>query len=149
MNYLRDLSIRRKVVTFLLVAACFAPLSVGCDNDSTSEDDGSIAGSWVASLAANGSTQNVSMTMSEIDNLVGGKSISGSGTVESTARTMTFQITGSYIHPLLSLEAVFDVPPGTNPTGQISGQVNTARTEISATISGPDINGQVVFTRED
>ena len=146
---LPDKNRRCRITAILLATLCCTPLLTGCDSDPTDDEQDSIDGTWVATLSSSGTTQNITMALSEVDAGVSGTTVSGSGTVASTARSVTFQLTGSYVHPLLSLGAVFDVPPGANPTGTISGQVNAARTEIIATISGPDIDGQAVFTRED
>ncbi len=144
----RDQHAYRRVLAALAIGYCIVLLA-GCDSNSSTESDNSIAGRWAATLSTDGVTQEFDLSLSETDNPVGGKSISGAGSVASTARSVTFEVAGSYVHPILSLEATFDVPPGTNPIGNISGQVNAARTEIVATLSGPGISGQTVFTRDD
>ena len=133
---------RRWVDRLLAVVVC-GLLLAACDSDSSDADAESIEGVWSGTLG----TQTVEMTLAETVSPVGANSITGSGAVTSSARTLNFQISGSYVHPILSLEATFDVPPGSNPMGSVNGQVNQARTEILATVSGPDINGQVTFTR--
>ncbi len=120
-------------------------LLAACDSDSSDADSESITGTWSGTLG----TQTVEMTLTETPSPVSGSSVAGSGAVVSSARTITFEVTGSYVHPILSLEATFDVPPGSNPMGSVNGNVNAARTEILSTVSGPDISGQVTFSRED
>ena len=149
MTYRRNTSAGLVLRLWIPITVCCSVLLVGCDSNSSNEDGTSIAGSWVGSLTSGGTTQNLTLTLSEVENPVGGISVSGTGTVASTSRTVTFAVSGSYVHPILSLDAVFDIPPGTNPSGNISGQVNESRTEITATVTGPDVNGQVVFTRDD
>jgi hypothetical protein len=75
----------------VLVATCCAPLLFGCDNDLSAEEDDPIAGAWIASVTTSGSSQTVAMSLSEIDNVIGGESISGSGSVTPTARTVIFR----------------------------------------------------------
>ncbi len=77
--------------------------------------------------------------------------VTGSGTVTGPAGVLAFDVVegGSYLHPLLSIDMLYDRPP----LGELNGNVAEDRQSIRGTMTGPGFSGiaelQIVLTRMD
>ena len=140
-------------LAFLLPFGLFL-LFIGCD--SSDPDPGpigmnSVTGTWqgeVTSMNVMGEVDTflVNMTLSEAQT-----NVTGSGTVTGPAGELAFDVVegGSYLHPFLNIDMLFDRPP----LGQLRGNVAEDRQSIRGTMTGPGFSGiaelQIVLTRMD
>ncbi len=117
----------------LILAAC------GSDSDPVAPlTPTSINGRWVGEIIAGGETLPVEMELAEVSTEVGGQ-----GTIRTVQdTTLTYTIRGSYVHPFVTLNLLFDQPP----LGTLSGNVDEDRDFIDGTMAGPGFAGEVELT---
>ena len=117
-----------------------------CDSSEPNGDNGppSVNGTFGGTVAGTNDTISVRVSIQEADSPIGGKSITGSGTLTTPSEVATFDISGSYVHPLIELDLEF----GDRPPGTVSGQVSESRLQITATVTAPGVGGQVTLRKE-
>ena len=142
-TYLFSISNKTLFGAALLIAAVL--FAAACD--SSDPDDNSsptLNGTFGGTIDGTDDTVSVRIVITEGAVVVGGKAIGGSGTLMTPSEDATFDVAGSYVHPLIELDLHFtDRPPGT-----LSGQVTESRAQISGTVTGPGVAGQITLTRE-
>ena len=125
---------------------------VGCD--SSDPDPGpiegdSITGTWqgeVPSMNVMGVIDTFRVVMNITEDRT---NVTGDGTVTGPQGALAFEVIvgGSYLHPLLSLDLLFAVPP----LGELNGNVAADRRSIRGTMNGPGFAGiaelEIVLTR--
>lgn len=142
---------RRAVLPLALSLLCTGLLA-GCDSSDPEDPMGttSINGTWRGEIVSQNQmgeqeTFEVEITLTEVQTMV-----SGDGTVAGPDGVLPFDVVegGSYVHPFLNLDLLFDVPP----LGRLSGNVSEDRREIHASMTGPGFSTgsfllQIVLTR--
>ncbi len=127
--------------TLIVSAVLLAGSLTACDSSNPDDEEvPSLTGTWVGTMELAADTLAFRFVLTEGTGIpLGGKSLSGTGNITSTAESVDFPVTGSYTHPLISLTFAFS----DRPIGTLSGNVNEARDRITATVTGPGIGGLI------
>lgn len=125
-------------MTRLLPLAALLLTLAACSDSPTGPDPPdvpTITGDWEGIVISGSDTLAAAVTFNEAGGLV-----DGSGTIQRPGESLAFILEGTYAHPLLSLQMVFDRPP----PGTLSGTVSADRDRITGTLSAPtNISGTV------
>jgi hypothetical protein len=145
-------SFTRRAVFPLALSLLLTGLFVGCDSSDPGDPMGanSINGTWRGELVSHNQLGEEETFQVEITLIESRTEVSGDGTVTGSDGVLSFDVVegGSYVHPLLNLDLLFDGPP----LGQLSGNVSEDRREIHASMTGPGFSTgsfllQIVLTR--
>jgi len=127
----------RHFVFFLLLVL----LSVGCDSGGPALDpmNDSITGVWRGTVPSRNVQGIVDTFRVEMQIRQEQFDLSGTGTITGPAGGQPFTIVegSSYLHPILSIQLLYDRPP----LGDLKGNVAEDRMHIRGTMSGPGFSG--------
>ncbi len=134
-----------KVVVICLACVCIVGTSA-CDSSDPSDDaPPTLNGTFGGTVAGTNDSVSVRIVLAEGSaSPIGGKAISGAGTITTPSEVASFAVSGSYVHPLFEIDLQF----GDRPPGTISGTVSDDRDRITGTITGPGLGGQITLSRD-
>ena len=124
----------------LLLSAAVVLLVVGCDSmDPGPISNESISGVWRGEVPSTNVMGIIDTFRVELRLAEEATNVSGTGSVTGPggAHACTILQGSSYLHPLVSLNLLFDQPP----LGQLSGNVAQDRASIRGTMTGPGFSG--------
>ena len=128
--------LRRPLVFALLLLVLGA-----CDTAEPEPDPppATLAGRWAGEVVSGGTPYRLDVEFAQNQS-----TISGTGTLQGPAATDAFNVSGSYLHPNLSLQLTYAARAPTT----LTGVVDAPRSRIQATLSGSGFGGEaLVLTR--
>ncbi len=134
-----------KIVVMCLACVCIVGTSACDSSDPGDEGPPTLDGTFGGTVTGTNDSVFVRIVVTEgAASPVGGKVVGGSGTITTPSEVATFDVSGSYEHPLFEIDLQF----GDRPPGTISGNVSDDRDRITGTITGPGLGGQITLSRE-